>query len=49
MNLGNSFLVLRVGTRNYGLGEELLLKAPGLDWIAAELSDWLGLPVSKHS
>lgn len=36
-----------VGTQKYELGANGLLSEPELDWLAQELSDWLGIPITK--
>lgn len=43
-----SRLILWVGTRKYEICNELLLTNPELDWVAAELSQWLGLPIARE-
>lgn len=35
------------GTHKYELGDNGLLSEPELDWLAHELSDWLGLPIVR--
>ena len=40
-------LIIWVGTKKYELCSEKLVTDPELDWLAQELSDWLGLPISK--
>ncbi|NET60179.1 MAG: hypothetical protein F6K47_29760 [Symploca sp. SIO2E6] len=36
------------GTKKFGIGGDGLLSEIELDWLANELSDWLGLPVIKE-
>ncbi|MBD2609651.1 serine/threonine protein kinase, partial [Scytonema hofmannii FACHB-248] len=36
------------GTKKFGIGGGGLLSEIELDWLANELSDWLGLPVIKE-
>ncbi|MUL35589.1 serine/threonine protein kinase [Gloeocapsopsis dulcis] len=37
-----------VGIQKYELGAHSLLTEPEIDWLAQELSDWLGMPVVKE-
>lgn len=39
---------LWAGTRKYELRGQELLTTPELDWLARELSNWLGMPISKE-
>lgn len=41
-------LIIWAGTHKYEVGSHNLLSEPELDWLATELSDWLGLPIT-HS
>jgi serine/threonine protein kinase len=40
-------LIIRAGKNNYELGQSTRLNETELQWIASELSDWLGLPITK--
>lgn len=42
---GSSQINVWVGTQNYTIGENLT--SSELEWLANELSDWLGLPIEK--
>lgn len=39
---------LWAGTRKYELRGQGMLTTPELDWLARELSNWLGMPISKE-
>lgn len=42
-----SRLVLWAGTKQYEICDESVLTNPELDWLAYELSGWLGLPIAR--
>ena len=39
-------IIIWVGTQKYELGGNGIISEPELDWLAYELSDWLGLPIN---
>ena len=40
-------LIIWGGTKPYHLCSEKLIKEPELDWLAQEISNWLGLPINR--
>lgn len=40
-------IIIWVGAQRYDLGGNGVLSEPELDWLAQELSEWLGLPIAK--
>uniref|UniRef100_B8HSQ7 Serine/threonine protein kinase n=1 Tax=Cyanothece sp. (strain PCC 7425 / ATCC 29141) TaxID=395961 RepID=B8HSQ7_CYAP4 len=44
----NPKIVIHAATRTYELGGNGILSDAELEWLAAELSDWLGLPLEKN-
>jgi serine/threonine protein kinase len=48
-SFGNvSRLTIWAGTRKYELGNEGLISPSEIDWLAQELSTWLGIPITKQ-
>ncbi len=41
-------IVIWAGTQKYELGGNGILSEPELDWLAQELSEWLGLPIVQN-
>jgi len=41
-------IVIWAGTHKYEFGGNGLLSEPELEWLALELSDWLGLPITRE-
>jgi serine/threonine protein kinase len=41
-------IVIWAGTNTYKFGGKGLLSEPELEWLALELSDWLGLPITRE-
>lgn len=41
-------IIIWAGTQKYEIGSNGLLSEPELDWLAHELSDWLGLPITRE-